>query len=69
MHSIANYKIFFFNYLYSYMMRIYATFKIPAVEKKVLYVQEEVTLQKKYLIYLHKKMRFTTFFNYYNTLG
>ena len=34
-----------------------------------MYVQEVVTLQKKYLIYLHQKMRFTTFINYYNTLG
>ena len=36
---------------------------------KVLYVQEVVTLQKKYLIYFHQKMRFTPFINYYNTLG
>ena len=35
----------------------------------VLYVQEVVTLQKKYLIYLHQKMRFTPFINYYDTLG
>ena len=32
---------------------------------KLLYVQEVVTLQKKYLIYLHQKMRFTPFINYY----
>ena len=30
----------------------------------VLYVQEVVTLQKKYLIYLHQIMRFTPFINY-----
>ena len=35
----------------------------------ILYVQELVTLQKKYLIYLHQKMRFTPFINYYDTLG
>ena len=35
----------------------------------ILYVQEVVTLQKKYSIYLHQKMRFTPFINYYNTLG
>ena len=34
-----------------------------------LYVQEVVTLQKKYLIYLHQKMRFTPFINYYDPLG
>ena len=37
--------------------------------RNVLYVQEVVTLQKKYLIYLHQRMRFTPFINYYNTLG
>ena len=37
--------------------------------KIVLYVQEEVTLQKKYLIYLHQKMRLTPFINYYDTIG
>ena len=35
----------------------------------VPYVQEVVTLQKKYLIYLHQKMRFTPLINYYDTLG
>ena len=35
----------------------------------ILYVQEVVTLQKKYLIYLHQKMRLTPFINYYDTLG
>ena len=35
----------------------------------VLYVQEVVTLQKKYLIYLHQKMRSTPFINYYDTLS
>ena len=35
----------------------------------LLYVQKVVTLQKKYLIYLHQKMRFTPFINYYDTLG
>ena len=35
----------------------------------ILYVQEVGTLQKKYLIYLHQKMRFTPFINYYDTLG
>ena len=30
----------------------------------LLYVQEVVTLQKKYLIYLNQKMRFTPFINY-----
>ena len=35
----------------------------------VLYVQEVVTLQKKYLIYWNQKMRFTQFIHYYNTLG
>ena len=34
----------------------------------VLYVQEVVTLQEKCLIYLHQKMRVTTFINYYDTL-
>ena len=34
----------------------------------VLYVQEVVTLQKKN-IYLHQKMRFTPFINYYHTFG
>ena len=33
------------------------------------YVQEVVTLEKKYLVYLHQKMRFTPVVNYYNTLG
>ena len=33
----------------------------------VLYVQEVVALQKKYLIYMHQKMRFTPFINYYDT--
>ena len=36
--------------------------------KDVLYVQEVVTLQKKYLIYLHQNMRFTPFINYFDTL-
>ena len=35
----------------------------------ILYVQEVVTLQKKCLIYLHQKMRFTPFIDYYDTLG
>ena len=35
----------------------------------LLYVQEVVALRKKYLIYLHQKMRFTPFINYYDTLG
>ena len=35
----------------------------------ILYAQEVVTLLKKYLIYLHQKMRFTPFINYYDTLG
>ena len=35
----------------------------------ILYVQEVDTLQKKYIIYLHQKMRLTPFINYYNTLG
>ena len=35
----------------------------------VLYVQEVVTLQKKHSIYLHQKMRFSSFINYYDTLG
>ena len=30
----------------------------------ILYVQEVVTLQKKYLIYLHQKLRCTPFINY-----
>ena len=34
----------------------------------ILFVQEVVTLQKKHLIYLHQKMRFTPFINYYDTL-
>ena len=33
------------------------------------YVQEVVTLRKKYLIHLHQKMRFTPFINYKDTLG
>ena len=36
-------------------------------ETAILYVQEVVTLQKKYLIYLLQKMRFTPFINYYKT--
>ena len=39
------------------------------IQGYVLYVQEVVTLQQKYLIYLHQKMRFTPFINYYDTLG
>jgi len=35
----------------------------------VLNVQKVVTLQKKNLIDLHLKMRFTPFINYYNTFG
>ena len=35
----------------------------------ILCVQEVVTLQKKYLTYLHQKIRFTPFFNYYDILG
>ena len=35
----------------------------------LLYVQEVVTLQKNYLIYLYQKMRLTLFMNYYDTLG
>ena len=35
----------------------------------ILYVQEVVTLQKKYLKYVHKKMRFTPVINEYDTLG
>ena len=35
----------------------------------ILYVQEVVPLQKKYLIYLHQKIRFAPFINYYDTLG
>ena len=34
---------------------------------RLLYVQEVVTLRKKYLIYFHQKMRFTSFINYYDT--
>ena len=33
----------------------------------LLYVQEVVSLQKRCLIYLYQKMRFTPFINYYNT--
>ena len=32
--------------------------------REVLYVHEVVTLQKKYLMYLHQIMRFTPFINY-----
>ena len=39
-----------------------------APRQNVLYVQEVVTLQKKYLIYLHQTMRFTPFINYYDTI-
>ena len=35
----------------------------------ILYVQEVVTLQKKYLKYLHQKIRFTPLINYYDILG
>ena len=35
----------------------------------LLYFQGVVTLQKKYIIYLQQKMRFTAFINYYDTLG
>ena len=35
----------------------------------ILYVPEEVTLQKIFKIYLHHKMRFTPFFNYSDILG
>ena len=38
--------------------------------KSILYDQEVVTLKKKYLIYLHQKMRVIHhFFNYYDTLA
>ena len=37
------------------------------IRKDLLYVQEVVTLQKKYLIYMLQKMRFTPFINYYDT--
>ena len=43
--------------------------RVASINKVLLYVQEVVTLQKKYLIYLHQKMRFTPVINYYNTLG
>ena len=43
--------------------------QVPHVLFYVLYVQEVVTLQKKYLFYLHQKMRFTPFINYYDILG
>ena len=54
------------------------TFKMPINETIfasifcypiILYVQEVVTLQKNITIYLHKKIMFTPFFNYYNILG
>ena len=35
----------------------------------IQYIQEVVTLQKKYFIYLHQKMRFTPFINDYEGLG
>ena len=38
------------------------TFIILASTSELLYVQEVVTLQKKYQIYLHQKMRFFTIF-------
>ena len=41
--------------------------KFRHYRQHVLYVQEVVTLQKKYLIYLRQKMRFTPFINYYDT--
>ena len=37
------------------------------VSSIVLCVQKVATLQKKYLIYLHHKMRFTPFINYYDS--
>ena len=45
------------------------TFIILASTSELLYVQEVVTLQKKYQIYLQQKMRFTPFFDYYDILG
>ena len=43
--------------------------RVVGIRILLLYVQEVVTLQNKYLIYLHKKMSFTPFINYYDTLG
>ena len=36
---------------------------LPAHTNQLLYVQEVVTLQKKYLIHLHQKIRFTAYIN------
>ena len=53
------------------MDKTYWKFCISIVDLEIiiLYVQEVVTLQKKCLIYLLQKMRFTPFINYYDTLG
>ena len=36
---------------------------------QILYVQEVLTIQIFFFLYLHQKMRFTSFINYYNSLG
>ena len=45
-------------------MMVMVSNKYIACKIVLLYVQEVVTLQKKYLIYLHQKMRVTPFINY-----
>ena len=54
---------------YSKFMKCFQNRDDAWVTELLLYVQEVVTLQKKYLIYLHRKMRFTPFINNYNILG
>ena len=52
---------------YTLCPRIFNPFYI--ISYYILYVQDVVILQKKLLIYLRKKMRFTPFINLYDTLG
>ena len=53
------------------VLKIVVKNQLSAPEKFIylLYVQKVVTLKKKYLTYLHQKMGFTPFINYYDTLG
>ena len=44
-------------------VRVAIDLKIRLKRNSILYVQEVVTPQKKYLIHLHQKMRFTPFIN------
>ena len=63
---LIKFKVHYFTNYCS--MQILLPHPVPVIAN-LLYVQEVVTLQKKYLIYLHQKMRFTPYINYYDTLG